>query len=150
MFTLCQKRQFIYPNKVNSPPIRQSPSCSISGGVTCHVTIILWHKKTSRFRFGKKSFCSRYPSKRYCQSIENIFDPDLKPLSFSSPSPSLVWYSALSDAFWSFSCQRIANLAMFVSTRATNLTHQNGLLESVHYNKIWCLIINPLYLLFER
>ena len=40
MFILYQKRQLIYPEKVNSPPIRQFPSFSIFGHVTCHVTII--------------------------------------------------------------------------------------------------------------
>ena len=40
MFILYQKRQFIYPKKVNSPPIRQFTSFPIFGHVTCHVTII--------------------------------------------------------------------------------------------------------------
>ena len=39
MFILFQKCQFVYPNKVNSPPIRQFPLFSIFGHVTCHVTI---------------------------------------------------------------------------------------------------------------
>ena len=39
MFILYQKRQFIYTNKVNSPPMRKFPSFSIFGHVTCHVTI---------------------------------------------------------------------------------------------------------------
>ena len=37
---LFQKCQFVYKNKVNSPPIRQYPSFSIFGLVTCQVTII--------------------------------------------------------------------------------------------------------------
>ena len=39
MFILFQKCQFIYRNKEISPPIRQFPSFSIFGHVTCHVTI---------------------------------------------------------------------------------------------------------------
>ena len=39
-FILFQKCQFVYKNKVNSPPIRQYPSFSIFGHVTCQVTII--------------------------------------------------------------------------------------------------------------
>ena len=30
-FILFQKKQFVYPSKVNSPPIRQFPSFSIFG-----------------------------------------------------------------------------------------------------------------------
>ena len=40
MFILFQKRQFVYRNKEISPPIRQFPSFSIFGHVTCHVNII--------------------------------------------------------------------------------------------------------------
>ena len=40
MFILFQKCQFVYPNKVNSLPIRHFPSFSIFGHVTCHMTII--------------------------------------------------------------------------------------------------------------
>ena len=40
MFIIFQKCQFDYPNKVNSPPIRQFPSFLIFGHETCHVTII--------------------------------------------------------------------------------------------------------------
>ena len=39
IFMLYQKRQFIYTNKGNSPPMRKFPSFSIFGHVTCHVTI---------------------------------------------------------------------------------------------------------------
>ena len=39
MFILFQKCQLVYPNKANCPPIRQFPSFSIFGHVTCHVTI---------------------------------------------------------------------------------------------------------------
>ena len=39
MFIVFQKCQFVYPNKANSPPIRQFPLLSIFGHVTCHVTI---------------------------------------------------------------------------------------------------------------
>ena len=34
IFILYQKCLFIYPNKVNSPPIRQCPSFSVFGPVT--------------------------------------------------------------------------------------------------------------------
>ena len=40
MFIFFQKYQFVYRNKLNSRPIRQFPSFSIFGHVTCHVTII--------------------------------------------------------------------------------------------------------------
>ena len=40
MIIRCQKRQSTYPNKVNSPPIRQFPLFPIFGQVTCHVAII--------------------------------------------------------------------------------------------------------------
>ena len=40
MFKILQKCQFVYPNKVNSPPIRQFPTFEIFGHVTCHMTII--------------------------------------------------------------------------------------------------------------
>ena len=43
MFILYQKRQFIYPYKVNSSPICQFSSFSIFG--SCHVTIIKRHLK---------------------------------------------------------------------------------------------------------
>ena len=51
MFILFRKCQFVYPNKVNSPPIRQFPSFSIFGHVTYET---LRHKQTSRFTFGEK------------------------------------------------------------------------------------------------
>ena len=67
-----------YPKKVNFPSIQQFPSFSIFGHMT-------WfrQKKTSIFTFGEKTFCSRSPSERYCQSFicsEHTFDPGLKPL----------------------------------------------------------------------
>ena len=40
MSILFQKYQFVYRNKLNSPPIRQFPSFLTFGQVTCHVTII--------------------------------------------------------------------------------------------------------------
>ena len=40
MFILFQKRQFVYRKKGISPPIRQLPSFSIFGHVSCHVIII--------------------------------------------------------------------------------------------------------------
>ena len=40
MFIIFQKYEFVHRNEVNSPPIRQFPSFSIFGHVTCHVTII--------------------------------------------------------------------------------------------------------------
>ena len=71
MFVLCQECQFTYPNKVNSPPIRQFPLFSIFGHVTCHVTII---KRSGTRRpqdslLEKISFCSRSPSERYSTNI---------------------------------------------------------------------------------
>ena len=40
MFIFFQKYQFVSRNNVNSPPIRQFPSFSIFGHVTCYVTTI--------------------------------------------------------------------------------------------------------------
>ena len=40
VFILFQKSQFVYPNKVKSPPIIQFPSFSFVGHVSCHVVII--------------------------------------------------------------------------------------------------------------
>ena len=40
MFILFQKCEFVYPIKVNTPPIPQFPSFQIVGHVTCHLTII--------------------------------------------------------------------------------------------------------------
>ena len=40
LFILFQKYQFVFPNKVNWQSIRQFPSFSIFGHVTCHLTII--------------------------------------------------------------------------------------------------------------
>ena len=40
MFIFFQKYQFVYRNNVNLRPIRQFPSLSIFGHVTCHVTTI--------------------------------------------------------------------------------------------------------------
>ena len=37
MFILFQTWQFFYPNKSNSPPIRQIPLFLIFGHLTCHV-----------------------------------------------------------------------------------------------------------------
>ena len=83
MFILFQKCWFVHPNKVNSPPIRQFPSFSIFGHVTCHVTIIKREgtRKPQDLPLGKTSFSSRSPSERYCQSFicsEHTFDPGLK------------------------------------------------------------------------
>ena len=75
MFILFQKCQLVYPNKVNSPPIRQFPPFSIFGLVTSHVTIIKrWRtRKPQDILFGKNLFGSRSPSERYCQSYaQNI------------------------------------------------------------------------------
>ena len=70
MFILFQKCQLVYPNKVNSPPIRQFSPFSIFGLVTSHVTIIKrWRtRKPQDILFGKNLFGSRSPSERYCQS----------------------------------------------------------------------------------
>ena len=54
MFTLYQKRQFIYPDKLISFVIRQFPPFLIFGRKTFHITIILRRKKTSRATFGEK------------------------------------------------------------------------------------------------
>ena len=40
IFIFFPKREFVYQNKVISPPIRQFPSFSIFGNMSCHVTII--------------------------------------------------------------------------------------------------------------
>ena len=40
LFILFYKFQVVYPNKVNSLPIRQFPSFSISGHLTYHVIIM--------------------------------------------------------------------------------------------------------------
>ena len=47
-FILFQKCQFVYPKRVNSPPIPQFPTFSVFGLGT------LRHKKTSRFTCGEK------------------------------------------------------------------------------------------------
>ena len=92
MFILFQTWQFFYPNKSNSPPIRQNSfifnfwSLDMSRD---HVT--LRHKKTSRYAFGEKSFSYRSPSDRYCQSLlstEHILDPGLKTLEL----PNMNFY----------------------------------------------------------
>ena len=85
MFILFQRYQSVYRNKVNSPPIRQFPSVSIFGHLTCHVTIIRREdtRKPEDLLLGKSSFFSRSPSERYCQFFicsAHIFDPGLKPL----------------------------------------------------------------------
>ena len=54
MFTLHQKRHFIYPDKLIPLPIRQFPQFLIFGRKTFHITIILRRKKTSRLTFGEK------------------------------------------------------------------------------------------------
>ena len=54
MFTLYQKRQFIYPDKLIPLPIRQFLSFLIFGRKTFHIAIILTRKKTSRLTFGEK------------------------------------------------------------------------------------------------
>ena len=84
-FILFQKCQFVYTNKINSPPIRQFPPLSIFGHAMCHVTVIkrLGTRKPQDLLLGKNSCCSRSPSERYCQSFicsEHTFDPGLKPL----------------------------------------------------------------------
>ena len=84
-FILFQKCQFVYTNKINSPPIRQFPPLSIFGHAICHVTVIkrLGTRKPQVLLFGKNSFCSSSPGERYCQSFicsEHSFDRSLKPL----------------------------------------------------------------------
>ena len=84
-FILFQKCQFVYTNKINSPPIRQFPPLSIFGHAMCHVTVIkrLGTRKPQDLLLGKNSCCSRSPSERYCQSFicsEHTFDLGVKPL----------------------------------------------------------------------
>ena len=95
MFILSQKYQFVYLNKVNSPPIRQFPSFSTFGHETCHVIIIKRHstRKPQGLLLGKNSFCSRSPGERYCQSFicsEHTFDPGLKPLDLLNLAKTTV------------------------------------------------------------
>ena len=54
MFTLYQKRQLIYPDKLIPLLIRQIPPFLIFGHKTFHITIILRRQKTSRLTFGEK------------------------------------------------------------------------------------------------
>ena len=115
MFTLYQKRQFIHSNKVNSPLIRQFPSFSI---------LVAWHVREHNFKaqedlkiyfWRKIHFVPGIQARDIANQSTDISDADLKPLSFSFPSPSLVWYSALSDDFWPiFTRQMSANIAGFV------------------------------------
>ena len=58
MFILFQQCHFVYPNKVNSPPIRQFP---IFRHVTSHVSIIIRQdtRKPQDLLLSKNSFCSR-------------------------------------------------------------------------------------------
>ena len=55
MFILFQRCQFVYLNKVNSPPILQFPLFLIFGQETCHVTIIkrLGTRKSQGLLLGK-------------------------------------------------------------------------------------------------
>ena len=101
MFILSQKYQFVYLNKVNSPPIRQFPSFSTFGQATCHVIIIKRYstRKPQGLLLGKNSFCSRSPGERYCQSFicsEHTFDPGLKPLLRGERGPIVGCLSKLS------------------------------------------------------
>ena len=66
IFILFRKCQLLYRNKVNSPPIHQSPSFLIFGNVTCHVTIIKRSDTRKTKAFGKNLFGSRSPRERYC------------------------------------------------------------------------------------
>ena len=54
-FILFQKCQFVYTNKINSPPIRQFPPLSIFGHAMCHVTVIkrLGSRKPQDLFWGK-------------------------------------------------------------------------------------------------
>ena len=73
MFIFYDKSQFIYPNKVNLPPIRQFPSFSTFG-----------HERYGARR-PQDLLLSRSSRERYCHSIkcsEYTFDPGLKPLEF--------------------------------------------------------------------
>ena len=100
-FILFQKYQFVYLNKVNSPPICQFPSFSTFGQATCHVIIIKRYgtRKPQGLLLGKSSFCSRSPSERYCQSFicsEHTSDPGLKPLLRGERGPIVGCLSKLS------------------------------------------------------
>ena len=84
-FILFQKCQFVYTNKINSPPIRQFRPLSFFGHAMCHVTVIkrLGTRKPQDLLLRKNSCCSRSPCERYCQSFicsEHTFDPGLKPV----------------------------------------------------------------------
>ena len=83
---------FLSSNKSNSPPIRQIPSFSIFGHLTCHVIMSRWGtRKPQDMLLGKKSFSYRSPSDRYCQSFlstEHIFDLGLKTLEL----PNMNFY----------------------------------------------------------
>jgi len=81
MFTLYQKRHFIPPNKVNSPP-----SCQFYLFSICHETIIKREgtRRPQYLLWVKNSSLSLFPSKRYFQSIicsDHTFHPGHKPFS---------------------------------------------------------------------
>ena len=84
MLILSQKCQLVYPNKVNSPPIRQFPSFSISGRhVTCHVTIFKRsaRRKPEDLLLGKNYFVPGLLLGDIANhSFEHTFDPGFKPL----------------------------------------------------------------------
>ena len=87
MFIVFQKCHFVYPNKVNSPPIRQFLSFSIFGHVTCHVTIFkrsaqenlkIYSREKIYFVLGLLAR-DVYIANR---SFEHTFDPGLKTLKW--------------------------------------------------------------------
>ena len=95
MCILFQKCQLVYPNKVNSPPIRQFPTFLIFGHVTSHVTIIKrWGTtKSQDILFGKNLFGSRSLSERYCQSF--VQNTPLTKASNTLRMPSYIFWTQI-------------------------------------------------------
>ena len=82
MLFLSQKCQLVYPNKVNSPPIRQFPSFSIFGG---HVTIFERSatRKPQDLLLGKNYFVPVLLVGNIANhSFEHTFGPGFKPLEW--------------------------------------------------------------------
>ena len=123
MFIFYDKSQSIYPNKVNSPPIRQFPS--FSRAHRC--------RKTSRFTSGE-NLCSRSPSERYFHKLEyahmlrtHLWPRPYAPLSnnwqgpihsrstmISFPRPCLIRPCCLSDNCNAASGKKIGSSLQFM------------------------------------
>ena len=86
MFILFQKSQFVYPNNVNSPQIRQCPSFSSFGHVTCHVTIIKQENLMIYFWGRILSFLGLLArdTANHSYAQNTGFDPGLKPLELEN------------------------------------------------------------------